>query len=41
VRVVAIEGDSSIDEVHRRIVEVVQQRLGTHAADIARRTASD
>ena len=27
-RVVTIEGDGSIDEVHKRIVEVVRQRLG-------------
>jgi dTMP kinase len=29
VRVVVIEGDHSIEEVHQRIVEVVKQRLGT------------
>jgi dTMP kinase len=31
VRVVAIEGDEGIEEVHRRIVEIVKQRLGLHA----------
>lgn len=41
VRVIAMEGDSSIEEVHRRIVEVVKQRIGAHAADIAGRTAND
>jgi dTMP kinase len=39
VRVVAIEGDAAIDEVHQRIVEVVQQRLGIHDADRPERTA--
>jgi dTMP kinase len=33
VRVVAIEGDHSIEDVHQRIVEVVQQRLSIHATD--------
>jgi dTMP kinase len=33
VRVIAIEGDHSIEDVHQRIVEVVQQRLSPHASD--------
>jgi dTMP kinase len=33
VRVVAIEGDATIDDVHQRIVEVVKQRLEAHAAN--------
>jgi dTMP kinase len=33
VRVIAIEGDHSIEDVHQRIVEVVQQQLSTHATD--------
>ncbi|MBB6142832.1 dTMP kinase [Silvibacterium bohemicum] len=31
VRVIAIEGDEGIEEVHQRIVERVKQRLGMHA----------
>jgi len=34
LRVVAIEGDAGIDEIHERIVEVVKQRLVTHAANL-------
>jgi dTMP kinase len=31
VRVVAIEGDAGVDEIHERIVEVVKQRLAARA----------
>jgi dTMP kinase len=34
VRVVAIEGEQSIEDVHNRIVEIVKQRLGTHAVNV-------
>jgi dTMP kinase len=40
VRVVAIEGDAGVAEVHERITEVVKQRLATHVADIPSRTAN-
>jgi dTMP kinase len=39
VRVVAIEGDASIEEIHQRILEVVKQRLETHAANLPIRAA--
>lgn len=32
LRVVAIEGDAGVDEVHRRIVSVVEERLRQHRA---------
>src|SRR5580693_1281533 len=40
VRVVAIESDAGVAEVHERITEVVKQRLATHVADIPSRTAN-
>jgi dTMP kinase len=40
LRVVAIEGDAGITEVHQRITEVVKQRLATHAPDTPGRTAN-
>ena len=40
VRVVAIEGDAGIEDVHQRIVEVVKQRLEFHAANSSSRAAN-
>jgi dTMP kinase len=40
VRVIAIEGDAGIEEIHQRIVEVVKQRLESHVANSSSRTTN-